>query len=201
MRIPTSILILGLVAGCSGDLTLPGGGPEGPEAPGAPEPDRVRTWWGILQVNLRVGGAYVMAWQNPGGPTMHAVITACEPPRLLETEGDIHGRLRWELDPDCDAARLPPLLLQPLVENAVRYGVEPNEEGGSLLVRTRRTRAGGVELLVRNSLGAAAPGGHGLALANVKERLALLHDLEADLRVEAETDRFSVRLRLPGGLH
>ena len=39
MRIPTSILTLCFVAACSGDLTLPGGGPEGP---GAPEPDRVR---------------------------------------------------------------------------------------------------------------------------------------------------------------
>ena len=39
MRIPTEILALCFVAACSGDLTLPGGGPEGP---GAPEPDRVR---------------------------------------------------------------------------------------------------------------------------------------------------------------
>ena len=39
MRIPTSILILCLTAACSGDLTLPGGGPDGP---GVPEPDRVR---------------------------------------------------------------------------------------------------------------------------------------------------------------
>ena len=39
MRIPTSILVLCFTAACSGDLTLPGGGPDGP---GAPEPDRVR---------------------------------------------------------------------------------------------------------------------------------------------------------------
>lgn len=39
MRIPTSILILCFTAACSGDLTLPGGGPDGP---GAPEPDQVR---------------------------------------------------------------------------------------------------------------------------------------------------------------
>lgn len=39
MRIPTSILILCFTAACSGDLTLPSGGPDGP---GAPEPDRVR---------------------------------------------------------------------------------------------------------------------------------------------------------------
>ncbi len=39
MRIPTSILVLCFTAACSGDLTLPGGGPDGP---GVPEPDRVR---------------------------------------------------------------------------------------------------------------------------------------------------------------
>jgi uncharacterized protein YndB with AHSA1/START domain len=70
------------------------------------EPERVRAWWGVLDVDLRVGGRYVMAWQNPGGPTMHAVITACDPPWLLETEGDIHGRLRWELSPSGEGTTL-----------------------------------------------------------------------------------------------
>ena len=59
------------------------------------EPDRVRTWWGILQVDLRVGGAYVMAWQNPGGPTMHAVITACEPPRSFALTWEFGGGTSW----------------------------------------------------------------------------------------------------------
>ncbi len=106
-------------------------------------------------------------------------------------------RVAWQLDPACDAARLPPLLLQPLVENAVRYGVEPNEAGGDLLVRSRRLRSGEVELLVRNSLQAGAPGGHGLALANVRERLQLLHDVAARLQIEADASRFTVRLTLP----
>jgi len=106
-------------------------------------------------------------------------------------------RISWELDPGCDAARLPPLLLQPLVENAVRYGVEPNEDGGELLVRSRRLRSGEVELLVRNSLGAAATGGHGLAQANVRERLRLLHDVAARLSFEPEPHRYTVRLILP----
>jgi uncharacterized protein YndB with AHSA1/START domain len=70
------------------------------------EPALVRTWWGVLDVDLRLGGHYDMAWQNPGGPTMHAVVTGCDPPRLLETEGDIHGRLRWELSPDGDGTTL-----------------------------------------------------------------------------------------------
>lgn len=106
-------------------------------------------------------------------------------------------RISWQLDPDCDAARLPPLLLQPLVENAVRYGVEPNEAGGELLVRSRLLRSGEVELLVRNSLGASAPGGHGMALANVRERLHLLHDVAARFDVQAEAGRHTVRLILP----
>ncbi|WP_374659719.1 sensor histidine kinase [Inhella sp.] len=105
-------------------------------------------------------------------------------------------RVRWDLDPACDAARVPPLLLQPLVENAVRYGVEPNEAGGELLVRTR-LHGGEVELLVRNSVLASAPGGHGLALANVRERLRLLHDLAARLQIESEGERFAVRITLP----
>lgn len=105
-------------------------------------------------------------------------------------------RQRWELDPACGAARVPPLLLQPLVENAVRYGVEPNEAGGELLVRTR-LRGGEVELLVRNSVQEVAPGGNGMALANVRERLHLLHDVAARLELEAEPERFTVRVTLP----
>jgi two-component system sensor histidine kinase AlgZ len=39
-------------------------------------------------------------------------------------------RVSWELDPAADRARVPPLLLQPLVENAVRHGIEPSDAGG-----------------------------------------------------------------------
>jgi two-component system sensor histidine kinase AlgZ len=106
-------------------------------------------------------------------------------------------RLDWQLDPACNSARLPPLLLQPLVENAVRYGVEPNEAGGDVMVRTRLLRSGEVELLVRNTLGAAVAGGNGLALGNVRERLRLLHDVTARLTLEPEPQRFSVRVVFP----
>ncbi len=105
-------------------------------------------------------------------------------------------RQHWELDPACAAARVPPLLLQPLVENAVRYGVEPNEAGGELWVRTRR-RAGRAELSVCNTLAALGQGGHGLALANVRERLALLHDVAADMQIEATPQQYCVRITLP----
>ena len=60
-------------------------------------------WWGDASVDLRLGGEFVMRWRNtdPEGnhPVMHATITALEPPRLLELSGDLHGGLRWELEP------------------------------------------------------------------------------------------------------
>jgi uncharacterized protein YndB with AHSA1/START domain len=71
------------------------------------DPAETPGWWGRLEeVDLRDGGRYVMAWENEGGPTMTARITAVDPPRLLEMVGDIHGRLRWELTPDGDSTRL-----------------------------------------------------------------------------------------------
>ncbi len=106
-------------------------------------------------------------------------------------------RVTWQLDPAADAARLPPLLLQPLVENAVRYGVEPNEDGGEIKVITRR-RGAEVEVRVVNSVGAPArAAGHGLALRNVRQRLRLMHDVAARLEIESGKERFALRLLLP----
>jgi len=96
-------------------------------------------------------------------------------------------RLRWQLDPAAGSARLPPLVLQPLVENAVRHGVEPNASGGEVEVLTRRDR-GRVHIRIRNTLAAQRPAraGLGVALANVRERLRLLHDVA--LQFEAGPD-------------
>lgn len=120
--------------------------------------------------------------------------------RYLEIEQIRFGdrlRLQWRLDPAAGRARVPPLLLQPLVENAVRHGVEPNDEGGEVEVLTR-CRGGQVELRVSNSVG---PGpsrpGHGLALDNVRERLLLMHDVAAQFELHAEPGRYVVKIMLP----
>ena len=108
-------------------------------------------------------------------------------------------KLDWQLDPAADAARLPPLVLQPLLENAVRHGVEPAEAGGQVRVRTR-TRLGRVEITIDNTVsGAASRPGHGLALANVRERLRLLHDLDAQFDVHQGDGRYRVRIVVPLG--
>ena len=108
-------------------------------------------------------------------------------------------QLEWLLDPTVSAARLPPLVLQPLLENAVRHGIEPAEAGGRVRVRTRN-RHGRAEITIDNTVGSAASRrGHGLALANVHERLRLLHDLDARFEVQRDEGRFRVRITVPLG--
>lgn len=106
-------------------------------------------------------------------------------------------RVTWDVDPATRHARLPPLLLQPLVENAVRHGVEPNDDGGDLEVTTVK-RGDEVEIRIVNSVGAPARTiGHGLALRNVRQRLKLMHDVAARFDVEATEHRFALRILLP----
>ncbi len=106
-------------------------------------------------------------------------------------------RIVWHLDPEAQAARVPPLLLQPLVENAVRHGVEPNDDGGELEVRTRR-RGAEVEICITNTVGAPSrTAGHGLALRNVRQRLKLMHDVAAHFDIEQTEDRFTLRILVP----
>jgi two-component system sensor histidine kinase AlgZ len=105
--------------------------------------------------------------------------------------------VRWELDAAAGRARVPPLLLQPLVENAVRHGIEPADGGGLLRVRTQ-VQGGRAVLTIDNTLPvqAGAPG-HGIALRNVRERLALLHDVAGTFEAGRAADRFRVRVAVP----
>ncbi len=103
----------------------------------------------------------------------------------------------WELDAAAGAARLPPLLLQPLVENAVHHGVEPSAEGGQVRIRTRAS-AGRVHVSIANTMGDAPPRpGHGIALRNVKERLRLMHDVAAQFETRLDEGVFRVHIVLP----
>ena len=89
----------------------------------------------------------------------------------------------WRIDPRTTHARVPPLMLQPLVENAVRHGIEPLAGGGWVRVQATLAR-GQVEVIVSNTVGdeTGAPG-NGMALHNLRERLRLLHDVAAQCDV------------------
>jgi len=108
------------------------------------------------------------------------------------------SRLRWSLDvpEELTRAMLPPMVLQPLVENAVKHGIATLPHGGEVQVRAERR---GEELLltVRNP-GALEPGsGGGFGLENVEQRLRLGYGPRAALELEAAAGTVTARLRLP----
>ncbi len=100
-----------------------------------------------------------------------------------------------------DAARacvVPPLLLQPLVENAVTHGIAQRIDGGLVRIEAER-RGPELRIVISNPRDADSPGrrGTGIGLQNVKRRLAALHGDEAELRAFSTDDSFRVELRLP----
>ncbi len=106
-------------------------------------------------------------------------------------------QLEWALDPQAGGARLPPLLLQPLLENAVRHGVEPSPSGAQIRISTER-RGSTVVIKVTNAVPAGpGPQGHGVALDNVRDRLRLLHDVQCSFQTGYRDGLYQVRMELP----
>ena len=106
-------------------------------------------------------------------------------------------RVQWTLDPAADGAKLPPLLLQPLVENAVNHGVEPSALGADVRISTQR-RGSMVVIKVTNTVpNGQGVAGQGLALRNVRERLALLHDVHGQFRCGLKDGVYQVRMEVP----
>jgi len=93
---------------------------------------------------------------------------------------------------------IPPLMLQPLLENAVYHGIEPAEEGGTVRVSIDQ-RGQELRLSVANpTAGQTQPAaGNQIAVANIRERLALYYDLEARLEIETGDNSYEVRIILP----
>jgi two-component system sensor histidine kinase AlgZ len=106
-------------------------------------------------------------------------------------------RVQWDLDPRADRAQLPPLILQPLVENAVCHGVEPSPVGADIKISTR-CKGTVVVIKVTNSVPAGQGArGHGLALNNVQERLGLLHDVQGQFKSGLIDGVYQVRMEVP----
>lgn len=106
-------------------------------------------------------------------------------------------QVEWSLDPRAGGARVPPLLLQPLVENAVKHGVEPSPGGAQVKISTQR-RGGSVVIKVTNTVPAGqGRGGNGVAQANVRDRLRLLHDVQAQFQTVLQNGIYQVRMEVP----
>jgi two-component system sensor histidine kinase AlgZ len=105
--------------------------------------------------------------------------------------------VEWALDPNASAAKLPPLLLQPLVENAVQHGVEPSASGAHVRISTQR-RGSTVVIKVTNTVPAGqGERGAGVALDNVRDRLSLLHDVQGQFKSALKDGVFQVRIQVP----
>jgi two-component system sensor histidine kinase AlgZ len=108
--------------------------------------------------------------------------------------------VEWRVDGVPRTALVPSLLIQPLLENAIYHGVERLPGGGTVRVEARAAGRR-LELDVSNPRvgDGAGPGrtGNRIAVANIRERLALAYAGEASLEAGEDGDRFVVRVRLP----
>jgi two-component system sensor histidine kinase AlgZ len=145
----------------------------------------------FLRITLRVGE--------------HAVIPFSEELGLMERFLSIEkvrfgARLKTEEDIEEGARKclLPPLLLQPLIENAVARGIANLPEGGTVRVAARCAN-GRMFITIENSFDPDAPPrrGNGMGLRNVRERLEARYGKEAGLRISAEGERFEATVTLP----
>lgn len=107
-------------------------------------------------------------------------------------------RVDWQIGAVHPRARVPQLLLQPIIENAVRYGAEQREGECSIVVRVRQIGFN-LEFFVSNPI-AREPlqrEGNQIGLANIRGRLALIYDLEAKLDAQVRGNRFELTLTIP----
>jgi two-component system LytT family sensor kinase len=101
-------------------------------------------------------------------------------------------RLRYELCIESSAldCRVPHLILQPLVENAIRHGLDNEERGGTIRVSARHIDGGALELAVSDDgagLAVAEPQ-YGVGLSNVQKRLAAWYGRAASLHLTSNAD-------------
>lgn len=119
--------------------------------------------------------------------------------RYLEIEkARFGGRLDYSLDvpPDALAAMVPALVLQPLVENAVRHGIEPRREGGWVGILARREGDALCLAVSDDGLGIPVAPREGVGLANTRSRLRELHGGAASLSWKSENGA-RVEIRVP----
>jgi two-component system, LytTR family, sensor histidine kinase AlgZ len=113
-------------------------------------------------------------------------------------------RVKWNIESMPSDALVPPLLLQPLVENAVYHGVEPLDGPGDITVEIKDLGKQ-IEIELTNPLAvnpatgssSTHSGGNRMAIANIRERLQLHYDVEARLEADEKDGVYRVRMLLP----
>lgn len=107
--------------------------------------------------------------------------------------------VEWDMGGTPMDVLIPPLLLQPLLENAVYHGIESMQQGGCIKIKFRST-AKELHLMVENPCAQNRKQrhtGNKMALQNIRERLDLLFDVEARYQVESTDKKYQVEITLP----
>jgi two-component system sensor histidine kinase AlgZ len=107
-------------------------------------------------------------------------------------------KITWRIDGMPADALVPPLLLQPLVENAVYHGIEPSEQGGEIEIDVGLA-GGQLVMVLCNPFpgGGRHSAGNRMAIVNIRERLQLHFDAEATMRSEVKDGMYKVTIRMP----
>ena len=108
-------------------------------------------------------------------------------------------RVEEQVEPEALACLVPPMLIQPLVENAVKHGIAQLPDGGLLRVHVRRA-ASVLQIAIDNDVDTDAPparDGAGIGLANVRQRLACAYGHEASIHCTRHADRYTVAIAMP----
>jgi two-component system, LytTR family, sensor histidine kinase AlgZ len=126
-------------------------------------------------------------------------ISLCQ--RYLDLEKlrlDDRLQISWQIDDMPSDAMIPPLIMQPILENAVYHGIEPMPEGGEIVVNIY-TKLKALNIVISNPY---APlndrhTGNKMALNNIAERLKLHFDLESSLKTIIKSNRYEVHIQIP----
>ncbi len=107
-------------------------------------------------------------------------------------------RVSMNADPECANCQVPPLLVQPLVENAVKHGIATMADGGEISLRAAWT-GGGIQFEIENPYDPEAPvvNSGGIGLRNVRDRLNAKYGSAASLEIEPQIGKYKVTLRIP----
>lgn len=104
----------------------------------------------------------------------------------------------WQIDDMPQDALVPPLVLQPLLENAVYHGIEPLADGGAIRIHIYNLHRE-VHIVISNPFTSTSQHhqGNKMALNNIKERLTLHFDLEASIKSKQQANEYQVHIMLP----
>ncbi len=141
-----------------------------------------------------------MAMAHDGAlvPARHEVALARQYLALEQLRLGERLKVNWHTEDMPDNALLPPLMLQPLLENAVYHGIEPLAEGGVIDIKLYRSgNELHLEMYNPRQEQSSRHAGNKMALTNIRERLSLQFDLEARYTTETGKDFYRVHIMLP----